>query len=114
MGGNSSLAGSVEAAIDQQLQSDSVVVYSKSYCPYCKAAEALLDKVAHKEKVKVVYLDRMGSDGRAIQGALLAKTGQRTVPNIFINGRHIGGNDDLQSLHRKNGLSPLLKEAGAA
>lgn len=50
-------------------------------------------------------------DGAAIQDALQEITGQRTVPNIFIKQKHIGGNSDLQA--RKGELPALLKDAGA-
>ena len=50
-------------------------------------------------------------DGSAIQGALEEMTGQRTVPNIFISQKHIGGNSDLQRC--KGDLPELLKDAGA-
>lgn len=50
-------------------------------------------------------------DGSALQDALQEITGQRTVPNIFIKQKHIGGNSDLQSL--KAQLPQMLKEAGA-
>jgi glutaredoxin 3 len=50
-------------------------------------------------------------DGNAIQDALEEMTQQRTVPNIFINKKHIGGNSDLQQ--RRNQLPKLLKEANA-
>lgn len=50
-------------------------------------------------------------DGSAIQSTLGDLTGQTTVPNIFINKQHIGGNSDLQA--KKGNLKNLLKEAGA-
>jgi glutaredoxin 3 len=50
-------------------------------------------------------------DGSAIQSTLGDITGQTTVPNIFINQKHIGGNSDLQA--KKGELKNLLKEAGA-
>jgi glutaredoxin 3 len=50
-------------------------------------------------------------DGAAIQDALEEVSGQRSVPNIFINQQHIGGNSDIQA--RKAELPALLKEAGA-
>lgn len=50
-------------------------------------------------------------DGSDIQAALAELTSQRTVPNIFINQKHIGGNSDLQA--KKGQLPGLLKEAGA-
>ena len=57
--------------------------------------------------VDIVFQD----DGKAIQDALEEMTQQRTVPNIFINKQHIGGNSDLQQ--RRNQLPNLLKEANA-
>ena len=53
----------------------------------------------------------MTDDGSAIQDALEEMTGQRSVPNVFINHKHIGGNSDLQA--KKGELGGLLKEAGA-
>lgn len=57
---------------------------------------------------KVLELDTI-SHGSSIQNALQEMTGQRTVPNIFINQKHIGGNSDLQDLHRAGKLQSLLK-----
>ncbi len=55
--------------------------------------------------------DNDTEDGAALQDALEEITGQRSVPNIFIGQKHIGGNSDLQS--KKSQLSGLLKSAGA-
>lgn len=55
----------------------------------------------------------MADDGAAIQDALEEITGQRTVPNVHIKQKHIGGNSDLQSLASSGKLEGLLKEAGA-
>ncbi|KAK6256437.1 hypothetical protein SCA6_017742 [Theobroma cacao] len=74
-----------------------VVVFSKSYCPYCVNAV----KTASK------------SDGSEIQAALAEWTGLRTVPNVFIGGKHIGGCDVTTTLHEEGKLIPLLTEAGA-
>jgi glutaredoxin 3 len=52
-------------------------------------------------------------DGSDLQDALQEINGQRTVPNIYIKQKHIGGNSDLQDLKSANKLLPLLKEAGA-
>ncbi len=53
----------------------------------------------------------MIDDGSDIQAALQEITGQRTVPNVFINHQHIGGNSDVQA--KKDQLPEMLKEAGA-
>ncbi|EAS32681.3 glutaredoxin [Coccidioides immitis RS] len=87
---------------------NAVVVFSKSYCPYCKATKSLLS--SEGAKYFTMELDQV-DDGAAIQAALEEITNQRTVPNIFIDHKHIGGNSDLQA--RKSELPALLKAAGA-
>ena len=71
---------------------DGVVLFSKSYCPYCKRAKASLKGIGIAPVV--VELDER-PDGSAIQAALLQKTGQRTVPSAWLRGKHIGGSDDV-------------------
>ena len=53
------------------------------------------------------------ADGSALQAALHDWTGQRTVPNVFIGGKHVGGCDDTVRLHQEGKLVPMLTEAGA-
>nr|POE88109.1 glutaredoxin [Quercus suber] len=85
-----------------------VAVFSKSYCPYCKATKSLLSEMGAKPYI--IELDQV-DDGAAIQDALEEITHQRSVPNVFIDHKHIGGNSDLQS--KKAQLPELLKKAGA-
>ncbi|POM59477.1 Glutaredoxin, partial [Phytophthora palmivora] len=59
-------------------------------------------------KFEVVELDTR-DDGAEIQALLLDLTGQRTVPNVFINGKHIGGCDSVMELHAKSELVPMLE-----
>ncbi|VAH49462.1 unnamed protein product [Triticum turgidum subsp. durum] len=67
-----------------------VVVFSKSYCPFCVQVKKLFTQLG--ASFKAIELDTE-SDGTEIQSALAEWTGQRTVPNVFINGKHIGGCD---------------------
>ncbi|EEA27536.1 Glutaredoxin [Talaromyces marneffei ATCC 18224] len=90
------------------IDENKVVVFSKSYCPYCKSTKSLLTSLG--AQYYVLELDQV-DDGAAIQDALEEITSQRSVPNIFINKQHIGGNSDLQA--RKNELPQLLKDVGA-
>lgn len=83
------------AQVKQLIAANDVFVASKSYCPHCSSAKRLLAKVT--PNAYVLELDTM-EDGDDIQQALAKITGQRTVPNIFIKGKHIGGNSDLQAL----------------
>ena len=82
-------------------------VFSKSYCPHCRATKQLLDGAG--AKYYALELDQV-DDGAAIQDALQDISGQRTVPNIFIAKKHIGGNSDLQA---RADLKDLLAAAGA-
>jgi len=80
-----------------------VEIYTKQFCPYCSRAKQLLrDKnVAFEE-----YDITMGGAKR--QEMLERANGGYTVPQIFIDGRHIGGSDDLAALDRAGKLDPLL------
>ncbi|KAJ9485781.1 hypothetical protein VN97_g7556 [Penicillium thymicola] len=89
------------------INDNAVVVFSKSYCPYCDSSKKLLDGL--NANYTALELDQ-DEEGAAIQSALAELSGQRTVPNIFINKKHIGGNSDLQG---KKDLKDLLKSAGA-
>ena len=80
-----------------------VVVYSKNYCPFCDRAKKLL-------KSKNVAFEEINLDDQPEQfDALKKKTGQMTVPMIFINEKLIGGFSDLSALESKNELDALLK-----
>ncbi|KAK6499663.1 hypothetical protein TWF481_010026 [Arthrobotrys musiformis] len=91
------------------IDDNAVMVFSKSYCPYCKATKTLLRDM--NATFEVYELDQE-DDGSAIQAALEAISSQRTVPNIWIGQKHIGGNSDLQAL-KKTALPGLLQQAGA-
>ncbi|PYH97207.1 putative glutaredoxin [Aspergillus ellipticus CBS 707.79] len=91
------------------INENGVVVFSKSYCPYCKASKQLLNDLG--AKYTALELDQL-DDGTELQNALYEISSQRTVPNIFIKQQHIGGNSDLQG-KAKQELQALLKDAGA-
>ena len=82
-----------------------VEIYSKIFCGYCARAKRLLDA---KGVVYEEYDLSMGGPKRAemIQRA----NGRTTVPQIFIDGRHIGGSDDLHALEADGRLDPLLAD----
>jgi len=82
---------------------DKVVMYSKDYCPYCARAQALL-KQRGVTDLEIIRIDQ----DPAQRDAMIARTGRRTVPQIFIGDKHIGGCDDLMALDRAGGLAPLL------
>jgi glutaredoxin 3 len=84
------------AALDfakSEIEGSDVVVFSKSFCPFCKKTKNLLNKL--EIDAKIIELDEI-DNGSQVQDALMDISGQRTVPNVFIKGEHIGGNDDVQ------------------
>jgi len=96
-----------EAAEDHALPN--IEIYTTPLCPYCHAAKRLLDQkgvryvetnVLMKPELRKQMVDRSG--------------GRTTVPQIFIDGRHIGGCDDLHALDGKGGLDPLLAAGATA
>lgn len=80
-----------------------VEVYTADYCPYCTKAKALLEM----KGIEFEEIDLSGDDaGRA---ALIEKAdGRKTIPQIFIDGKHIGGFDDLNALNQSGELDTLL------
>lgn len=82
-----------------------VEMYATQVCPYCNMAEALLrSKGVEAEKTMVdVHSEERG---RMVERA----GGRRTVPQIFINGRHIGGFDEIRALEQQGELDALLAE----
>lgn len=80
-----------------------VLMYSTAMCPYCVRAESYLRAkgVAEIDKIRV-DLDP------ARRAEMMHRTGRRTVPQIYIDERHVGGYEDLVALDRAGGLAPLL------
>ncbi|KAJ4883547.1 Glutaredoxin-C4 [Raphanus sativus] len=95
--------------VKKTISSHKIVIFSKSYCPYCRRAKSVfseLNQVPH-----VVELDER-EDGGSIQSALGEIVGRRTVPQVFINGKHIGGSDDTVDAHESGELAKLLGVSG--
>ena len=83
-----------------------VEIYTQPWCPYCARAKALLDRKG------VAYTEIEAPHGTPERAESMRRAGGRTsVPQIFIDGRHIGGSDDLAALDRAGGLDPLLQPA---
>ena len=96
----------LEEQIKTTIAGSKVVVYSKSYCPFCQATKELFDKMG--VEYTAIELDKM-EGGADMQAALLSSSGQRTVPNVFVSGKHLGGNDDTQKAAKSGELEELLK-----
>lgn len=82
-----------------------IIIYSSLTCPYCEHAKHLLDEkgIAYQE----VNVDR---DPAKLK-EMVEKTGERTVPQIFIDGKHIGGFSDLKRLNESGNLDVLLRKS---
>ncbi|CAG5118233.1 unnamed protein product [Candidula unifasciata] len=106
------LAGSSRNTLRQDLvqslvRKHRVVIFSKSQCPYCQHSKTLLSNFG--VKFVTVELDQV-QEGNEMQTALGEITGVKTVPRIFINGKCIGGSNDLSSLKKSGQLKDLLKD----
>ncbi|CAG8607228.1 2055_t:CDS:2 [Acaulospora morrowiae] len=83
-----------------------IMIFSKSYCPYCKRAKKTLEELG--QKFQAIELNER-DDGAEIQKYLFQRTNQKTVPNIFIRNVHIGGCDDLLAKKSDGSLQQLLQ-----
>lgn len=114
------------STLDQPTNLLLVIIFSKSYCPYSRKAKAiLLDKYNIIPAPFVVELDKETSRspaddsdlaaptlGERLQAYLAKSYNRKTVPNILINGRSIGGGDDVEKLDRDGALEAKIKELG--
>ncbi|KAJ5568785.1 hypothetical protein N7450_011271 [Penicillium hetheringtonii] len=89
-----------------------VIIFSKSYCPFSKKAKTiLLEHYAISPKPFVVELDQHPI-GPSLQDLLAQNTGRRTVPNVLVNGKSIGGGDDIAALDQSDELASTLRQMG--
>ena len=85
-----------------------IIMYTTTYCPYCVKAKELFKRKGYSitKEIDVTTSDELRAE-------MLAKSGGRkTVPQIFINGKHVGGCDDTYALDAKGELDSLLKSNG--
>lgn len=119
----------IEVELNSILKKGPIIIFSKSYCPFSKKAKVrssysnpfnsstnmtqhiLLDLYSISPPPYVVELDQHDL-GPGLQDALQKSTGRRTVPNILINGKSIGGGDDVQALHQDEKLIETVKAMG--
>jgi glutaredoxin 3 len=80
-----------------------ITMYATGYCPYCVHAERLLRQKG------VTSIDKIRIDEHPERRAeMMTRTGRRTVPQIYIGERHVGGYDELAALDRAGKLNALL------
>jgi glutaredoxin 3 len=116
--GAASTAGDAAMAVDEAagrhfvagaIKRSRIVVFSKSTCGPCKRVRSLLD--AYTKDAQYVELDAR-ADMSDCQDALEQLTGRRTVPQVFVGGKSIGGSDDAFRKHNCGTLAPALEAAG--
>lgn len=98
----------VKDTVETAISENTITIFSKTWCPYCKRAKALLTSKFADETTKILELDEL-DEGSEIQNYLAEKTGQRSVPNIFINQKHVGGCDKVVALDSEGKLAGLVK-----
>ncbi|XP_012252844.2 glutaredoxin-C4-like isoform X2 [Athalia rosae] len=91
--------------VKELIGSDTVVIFSKTYCPYCTMAKQVFDKL--KQKYTAVELDNR-DDADEIQAILGEITGAKTVPRVFVKGEFIGGGSDVKQLFESGELVKKL------
>ena len=80
-----------------------VTMYCTAVCPFCTRAEMLLKQRGVTE-IEKIFIDK----DPAQRDIMMERTKRRTVPQIYIDDKHIGGYDDLAALDQAGGLVPLL------
>ncbi|KAK2735958.1 hypothetical protein FQN57_001031 [Myotisia sp. PD_48] len=102
----------IKTELNSILKRSPIIIFSKSYCPYsAKAKHILLEMYEVVPAPFVVELDQHPL-GQKLQDLLGSSTGRRTVPNVLINGKSIGGGDDIEELDAANDLTTKIKALG--
>jgi glutaredoxin 3 len=100
--------GACNSYLKNEIKNNPVVIYSASYCPYCTSAKETFKKL--NVDVFVVETDLV-ENGEKTKKYLEQMTGQKTIPNIFIAGNHVGGNSDLQEGLKNGSIQKILRDA---
>ncbi|KAI8084877.1 Alg9-like mannosyltransferase family-domain-containing protein [Halteromyces radiatus] len=93
--------------IQHTLRKYPIVLYSKTYCPYCRGAKQILSNYCNKSQIHVIEVDQL-QDGGQIKQVLKEISGRSTFPNLFIFGESLGGYDDLVRLEQEHLLGDKL------
>lgn len=101
------MSAAVRALIRQSIAENPVMIFSKSYCPYCLRVKDLFDDMHVKYKALEIDEHNLGDE---IQQSLKSLSGQSTVPNVYIKGNHVGGSDDTHAAQSSGKLQELLNQ----
>ena len=103
--------GSLAQQVKDLIAQNKVMMFSKSYCPFCVRAQQLLGKSG--VSFKCVEMDQI-PNGDQMHEAVKAHSGQRTVPLTYVNGVKVGGCDDLMAAASNGKLKKMLDDCGVA
>ncbi|KAG9321248.1 hypothetical protein KVV02_003922 [Mortierella alpina] len=101
------IASTIRSLVRTSIASNPVMIFSKSYCPYCLRVKDLFDDLS--VPYQALELDEH-EYGDEIQLHLKKISGQSTVPNVFIKGTHLGGSDDTNAANASGSLKALLNK----
>uniref|UniRef100_A0A2M3Z739 Glutaredoxin-2, mitochondrial n=1 Tax=Anopheles braziliensis TaxID=58242 RepID=A0A2M3Z739_9DIPT len=99
------MSGPVAEFVKSAIAKDKVVIFSKTYCPYCTMAKEPFKKL--NVEYTCYELDKR-NDGDEIQSVLGEMTGARTVPRVFVDGNFIGGGTDVKKMYDDGRLAKLF------
>ncbi len=81
-----------------------VIIYTRDGCPYCTRAKQLLTSKG------AAFTEYNASADPSVRQKMIDQSGRNTFPQIFVNGKHLGGCDDIHALDARGGLDPLLAQ----
>lgn len=81
-----------------------VIIYTRDGCPYCTRAKNLLGAKGAD------FTEYNASQNPAYRQEMMTRSGRNTFPQVFVNGKHLGGCDDIHALDARGGLDPLLAQ----
>ncbi|XP_064116053.1 uncharacterized protein LOC135221948 [Macrobrachium nipponense] len=99
------MKGPVAENVRNKIRENCVVIFSKTYCPYCKMAKKVFDDLGTPYEVYEIDKEK---DGVAVQDVLDIMTGARTVPRVFVGGKFIGGGTETRQLYKDGKLVELV------
>ncbi|KAG0309190.1 hypothetical protein BGZ98_004715 [Dissophora globulifera] len=102
-----SVANTVRTLIRTSISQNPVMIFSKSYCPYCLRVKDLFDDISVPYSALELDEHEYGSE---IQQTLQQITGQSTVPSVYIKGYHVGGSDATSEAQQTGKLKELLNK----
>ncbi|KAF9126008.1 hypothetical protein BGW39_007000 [Mortierella sp. 14UC] len=99
------MSAAIRTLIKSSIATNPVMIFSKSYCPYCMRVKDLFDDLDVPYKALELNQHEQGAQ---IQNDLKTLTGQSSVPNVFVKGTHVGGSDDTHAANESGRLRELL------